>query len=169
MNPAHHLERSRHYLNFVPGNISAGDYNRAAKALTRAAGHAATAAAVHWHHGHYSRRRLTTALFGLVYEGRLAHSHLRAFRDVYQLPQRIAASTPAVARRLLRRFRRQVSRLIAAIASAMAGQPNVPTMQQLITHTAPASPGDSAASLTLTPHAQYGIIPLSHNHYAHKP
>lgn len=41
MNPAHYLERSRHCLNFVPGNISDGDCNRVAKALTRAAGHAA--------------------------------------------------------------------------------------------------------------------------------
>jgi len=140
VNPTHHLERSRHYLSFVPGNISAGDYNRAAKTLTRAAGHAATAAAVHWHHRYYSRRRLTVALFGLVFEGRLAYTHLRTFRDVYQLPHRIAASTPEVACRLLRRMRRQVSRLIAAIASAMASQPDVPTMEQLITQSAPAMP-----------------------------
>ena len=29
MNPAHHLNRSRHYLNFTPANIAAGDYARA--------------------------------------------------------------------------------------------------------------------------------------------
>ncbi len=28
MNPAHHLNRSRHYLNITPANISAGDYAR---------------------------------------------------------------------------------------------------------------------------------------------
>ena len=145
MNPTHHLERSRHYLNFVPGNISAGDYNRAAKALTRAAGHVATAAAVHWRHGHHSRRRLTTVLSELVFEGRLAHTHLRTFRDVYRLPQRTAASTPEVTRRLLRRFRLLVSRMIAAIASAMAGQPNVPTLEQLIIQTAPAAPAKMPA------------------------
>ena len=33
MNPAHHLNRSRHYLNFTPANIGAGDYARAARAL----------------------------------------------------------------------------------------------------------------------------------------
>ena len=73
MNPTHHLERSRHYLNLVPGNIAVGDYDRAAKALTRSAGYAATAAAVHWRHGFHSRRRLTAALSELVFEGRLAH------------------------------------------------------------------------------------------------
>ena len=29
MNPAHHLNRSRHCLNFTPANIAAGDYARA--------------------------------------------------------------------------------------------------------------------------------------------
>ena len=29
MNPAHHLNRSRHCLNITPANIAAGDYARA--------------------------------------------------------------------------------------------------------------------------------------------
>ncbi len=58
MNPAHHLNRSRHYLNFIPANIAPGDYARAARALCRSVSHAVTAAAVHWHHRRDTRRRL---------------------------------------------------------------------------------------------------------------
>ena len=133
MNPIHHLERSRHYLNFVPGNISAGDYNRAAKALTRAVSHAATAAAVHWHHGHHSRRRLSTALSELVFEGHLSHTHLRTFRDVYFLLIRIPDADPESARKMLRRQRRRVSRLNAAIEMVISAEPNPPTLDQIAT------------------------------------
>ncbi len=58
MNPAHHLNRSRHCLNIAPANIAAGDYARAARAFCRSASHAVTAAAVHWHHRRDTRRRL---------------------------------------------------------------------------------------------------------------
>ncbi len=45
MNPSHHLDRSQHYLNFVPGNLAAGDCARAARAMARSASHAVTVAA----------------------------------------------------------------------------------------------------------------------------
>jgi len=45
VNPSHHLDRSQHYLNFVPGNLAAGDCARAARAMARSASHAVTVAA----------------------------------------------------------------------------------------------------------------------------
>jgi len=132
LNPTHHLARSQHYLNLVPANLAAGDCARAAKALARSASHAVTAAAVHWHHRHHNRRRLTTALGELVYTRRIAYSHLRTFRDVYRLLDDVASATPQSARTMIRRMRRRVSRMRAAIAAAIAGQPVVPTLEQLM-------------------------------------
>ena len=127
MNPAHHLDRSQHHLDFVPGNPAAGDCARA-----RAASHAVTAAAVHWHHRHHNRRRLTTALGELVYTRRVAYAHLRTFRDFYRLLDDVAGATPQSARTMIRRMRRRVSRMRTAIAAAIAGQPDVPTLEQLM-------------------------------------
>ena len=137
MNPTHHLDRSQHYFNFVPGNLAAGDCARAARALARSASHAVTAAAAHWHHRRHSRRRLTTALADLVYNRRVAYSHLRTFRDVYRLLQSAVAETPDAtppnsARKELRRLRRRVSRLRTAIASAISADPNPLTLEQLL-------------------------------------
>ena len=69
MNPAHRLNRSRHCLNFTPANIAAGDYARAARALCRSVSHAATAAAVHWHHRRDTRRRLRLFVKAPVFDG----------------------------------------------------------------------------------------------------
>ena len=132
MNPSHHLDRSRRYLDFVPGNIAAGDFARGAKALARSVSHAVTAAAAHWHHGHHSRRRLTTVLTDLVFSDRIAYAHLSTFRDVYRLLDQVADATPQRARQAVGRMRRRVSRLIAAIARAIAGEPYVPTLEQFL-------------------------------------
>ena len=137
MNPTHHLDRSQHYLNFVPGNLAAGDFARAARALARSVSHAVTAAAVNWQHRRHSRRRLTAALTDLVYSRRVAYSHLRTFRDVYRLLEQTVdrapdAAGPDLVRRELRRLRRRVARLNAAIASAMSGDPNPLTLEQLL-------------------------------------
>ena len=75
MNPAHHLNRSRHYLNFTPANIAAGDYARATRALCRSVSHAVTAAAVHWHHRRDIRRRLRLFVKVPVFDGRLRCTH----------------------------------------------------------------------------------------------
>ena len=132
MNPSHHLERSQHYAGFVPQNLAAGDFARAAKALARSASHAVTAAAVHWHHRHDSRRRLNSILTELVYSGRVPYTHVRTFKEVYTLLDEMPDATAATARKLLRRLRRRVSRLASAIAAAIAGQPDVPTFEQLM-------------------------------------
>ena len=66
MNAAHHLDRSQLYLGYVSGDGGAGDYQRAARAIHRAASHVATAAAVHTHQDSYSWRRMTTVLGGFV-------------------------------------------------------------------------------------------------------
>lgn len=132
MNSTHHLERSQHYLNFVPGNLAAGDFARAAIALARSASHAATAAAVHRHNGHHSRRRLSTALAELVFELRVAHIHWRTFRDVYRLPAQLSDTTPQAARCLLRRFKRRVARLHDAITTAIYLTPRPPSFEQLL-------------------------------------
>ena len=135
MNPDHHLNRSQRYLDFTANDIAAGDCARAARALSRAATHAVTAAAVHWHHRHHSRRRLGVVVGALLRDGRLRAAHWRTFREVGQLPAQIAAA-PDAARRLLRRARRRVSRLRTAIAAAMSAQPNPPTLAELMAQVA---------------------------------
>ena len=130
MNSTHHLERSQHYLNFVPGNLAAGDFSRAATALARSASHAATA--VHRHNGHHSRKRLSTALAELVFELRIAHTHWRTLRDVYRLPAQLSDATPQAARCLLRRFKRRVSRLHDAITTAIYLTPRPPSLEQIL-------------------------------------
>ena len=82
---------------------------------------------MHWHHGHHSRQRLTTALGELVYDRRVAYAHLRTFRDVYRLLDDVAGATPQSARAMIHRMRRRVSRMLAAVTAAIAGQPYVPT------------------------------------------
>ena len=122
MNLAHHLNRSQHYIDRIPINLAAGDPDRAAKAVGRAASHAVTAAAVHWGYPYKSRRRLTTVLYGLLHDGKITHaSHIRTFRQVYQLPDQVAAaSTEAEARRLIQRLRMRVRRLRKAITTAIS-------------------------------------------------
>ena len=135
MNPNHHLNRSQLYLDLSRANITDGDFNRAAVALTRAASHAATAAAVHWHHRHYSRRRLNVAISGLAFDGYLPYRHVRTFRDVYSVPARITLASPDDARRILRTAHRRVARLLAAVESALARYPNPPTLDEIVART----------------------------------
>ena len=150
MNPTHHLDRSRHYLDFVPGNIAAGEYVRAARALARSASHAVTAAAVHWQHGHHSRRRLNAVLSELIYDRRIPYAHVRTFRDVYRLLEQVVGETPDAARRVLRRLKRRVSRLNAAVASAMAEQPEPLTMEQVMADVAGWPEPEPAPLITTT-------------------
>ncbi len=126
MNAAHHLERSQLYLGFVTRDVLGGEYHRAARAVHRAATHAATAAAIHWHHRHYSLRRLNTALSGLVRDGLMGYRHLRTFREVHRLTDLLAEAGDdmAAVRALLRRARRRVERLRQAVVLAMARDPN---------------------------------------------
>ena len=131
MNPTHHLNRSQHYLNYASADLAAGDCTRAARALYRAATHAVTATAVHWHHPHYSKGRLGLVVTGLVRDGRLRCAHWRTFREIRDLPGRIAAA-PNAARPVLRRVRRRVDRLLAAVSAAIAGCPRPPTLAEII-------------------------------------
>ena len=132
LNPDHHLDLSRQYLGYVSGDISAGDYAKAARALARSASHAVTAAAVHWHHRHHSRRRLNVVVAELAFDRRIRRTHVRTFVEVYRTADQITHEPPAIASRMLRRMRRRVSRLIAAITAAIALQPDVPTLEQIV-------------------------------------
>ena len=132
MNPTHHLNRSRLYLQFTQTDVAAGDYARAACALCRSASHAVTAAAVHWHHPHSNRRRLNYVMIDLTTDGLLAFAHYQTFKEVYDVPAQVADACPAVARRLLRRVHRRVARLIVAVEQAMSSQPNPMTLEQAI-------------------------------------
>ena len=120
MDLAHHLDRSQRCLDWVPVNLAAGDCARAAESLGKAASHAITAAAVHWGYPYKSRRRLTTVLYGLLRDSKIAHaSHIRTFRQVHELPAQVAAANDAEARRLIRRVRTRVRRLRNAIVTAV--------------------------------------------------
>ena len=93
---------------------------------------------MHWHNGHHSRRRLTTVLVELVHARRVAYAHRRTFRDVYRLLDDVAGATPQSACAMIRRMRRRVFRMLAAIA----GQPYVPTLEQLMADSSLLPPPD---------------------------
>ena len=126
MNPAHHLERSQLYLGFASDDLRAGDLRRAARAVQRAASHTATAAAVHWHHRHYSWRRLTSAVGSLVHAGQVEYRHLRTLREIARVtaPLSDAGNDPTAVRALLRRLCRRVARLRHAVIQAMSRDPH---------------------------------------------
>ncbi len=178
MKPAHHLELSQRYLDFATANIAHHEYLRAAQALCRAASHAVTAASVHWGQRHYSRRRLTNALGMLVYDGNLAFTHRRTFREVYQFLHELekcqSASggetpgirglsqdepggnfNPSVIRLSLRRLVRRVKRLREAVIAAIAAQPSPETIQQvmarLATESLAARPNATSPAATCSP------------------
>ena len=91
----HHQTEARRFLSLARSNHSAGDHLRAADALARAASHAATAAVVerNWVH-RYTRRRLTNYLFLMAAEGRISNGGVRTFRNIYDLPRRLAEADP---------------------------------------------------------------------------
>ncbi len=121
---------------------------RAARALRRSATHAVTAAAVHWHYPHNTRRRLHIVISRLMCDGLLENTHQRTLRQVYQLSDIVAGSSiPAASSvpdslRAMRRARRRVSRLITAVTSAMVADPNPITLEKL--SPPPAAPVNSA-------------------------
>ena len=142
MNAAHHLDRSRLYLGFVTQNVLAGEYDRAARAVHRAASHAVTAAALHWHQRHHSWHRLTLVLGMLVRDGRIGYRHLRTFREVLRLPALLdeaSGNVPAL-RRLLRRFRRRVDRMRREITRAMLADPNPLSLEEILAQLAVSQP-----------------------------
>ena len=145
MSPDHHLRRSLHFLDLATADLDAGDCPRAAGALARSASHAATAAAVHWRYPHNTRRRLHLVLGMLMFNGLLEYRHHRTFRHVYELSDIFArssvpnASVPDGPRRL-RRARRRVFRLIAAVTAAMDADPSPKTWEELNADTAVTGP-----------------------------
>ena len=72
-----------------------------------------------------------------MYNRRVAYSHLRTFRDVYRLLEPAADATPESARALVRQLRRRVSRLNAAIASAISSDSTLLTLEQLLADPTP--------------------------------
>ena len=78
---------------------------------------------------HNTRRRLHIVLSMLMFNGLLEYRHHRTFRHVYELSDIFARpsvtdSSLSDALRRLRRARRRVFRLIAAVTAAMAADPN---------------------------------------------
>ena len=120
----HHRTEARRFLSLARSDHNAGDYHRAANALARAASHAATAAVVQGDHfRRRTRRRLTNYLFALANQGRISNGGVRAFRDIYRLPDRLAAAEPGQRQRLSRRARNRVAALIHSVEGAIAGRP----------------------------------------------
>ena len=131
MSPDHHLRRSLHFLDLATADLDAGDCRRAAGALARSASHAVTAAAVHWRYPHNTRRRLHIVLSMLMFNGLLEYRHHRTFRHVCELSDILANSSVPDGPRRLRRARRRVFRLIAAVTAAMDAEPNPKTREEL--------------------------------------
>lgn len=120
----HHQAQARRFLALARSDHNAGDYTRAANALARAASHGATAAAVHESRlQRLTRRKLTNWLFALAGAGRISNGQVRAFRNIYHLPARLAAANPGDAWRLSRRARNRVAALIRSLEAAVAGRP----------------------------------------------
>ena len=139
---AHHQNRSRIFLSRCATEIDANRLDLAAESLRRAASHAVTAAAVHWHFRHHSKRRLNTVIYNLAIEGRLPYSCVLTFRNIYKLPRLIDNVPHHLAARTLRRHHRSVIRLVKALDTAMTRQPNPPTLEQAIA----AAANDNASS-----------------------
>ena len=120
----HHQAQGRRFLSLARSDHNAGNYDRAANALVRAASHAATAAVVHRGHlKRLTRRTLTNYLFALAAEGSISNGGVRTFRNIYYLADRLAEADPPEAHRLTRRALNRVSELIRSVEGAIAGRP----------------------------------------------
>ena len=128
----HHRNRSRIFLSRCATEIDAKRLDLAAESLRRAASHAVTAAAVHWHFRHQSKRRLNTVVYNLAIEKRIPYSCFLTFRNIYRLPRLIHNVPHRLAARTVRRHHRSVIRLLKALDTAMTRQPNPPTLEQAI-------------------------------------
>ena len=119
----HHQAQARRFLSLARSDHNAGDYARAANALARAASHAATAVVVHETDSRRrTRRKLTNQLFALAAEGRISNGGVRAFRNIYGLPHRLARAHPSEAQRLSRQARNRVAVLVRSVAGALSGR-----------------------------------------------
>lgn len=127
----HHQAQAQRFLALARADYHAGDYDRAANALARSASHAATAALFHWDFlPKATRRRLTNWLFVLAHRGQISYGCVRTFRQIYELPDRLAAADPGSARRLTRRAVNRVSTMLRQIEGAIAGRPRVAPRRQ---------------------------------------
>ena len=120
----HRQAQARRFLSLARSDHNAGDYARAANALARAASHSATAAVVarNWI-DRCTRRRLTNYLFLMAMEGRISNGGVKTFRNIYHLPDRLAAADPLEAQRLSRQALNRVAALIRSLEAAIAGRP----------------------------------------------
>ena len=129
----HHQQHSRRHLNRARVNLAFGDTQRAADAVRRSASHAVTAACVHWHYPHRSRRLLTNALISFIFDLRLATAHLDTFVDVYSVgPNWQRSVDHPDALRHLTLLRKRVANLATDLNDAIAADPNPPTLAQTI-------------------------------------
>ena len=120
----HHQAQARRFLALARSDRNAGEYARAANALTRAASHAATAAIVHGDcFRRFTRRKLTNWLFFIAAEGRISNGGVRTFRNIYHLADRLAGADTRDAQRLSRQALNRVAALIRALEAAIAGRP----------------------------------------------
>ncbi len=159
----HHQERSQRYLTQARAHIDAAIRNpsvpddarcaAAAVALRRAASHAVTAAAVHSHRGHRSRRRLSNVLIDLAFQRKIGLAQIRVFQRLHRLAPgptgapRSAGKSVTPTRRALRAEYRRVVRLVDALATAIAGQPNPLTLEQAVALAAASPPPPCNAAL----------------------
>ena len=120
----HHQAQARRFLSLARSDHNAGDYVRAANALARAASHAATAVVVHESDlRRCTRRKLTNRLFALAGQGRISNGGVRAFRNIYALPRRLAQADAGESQRLSRQARNRVALLVRSVEGAIAGRP----------------------------------------------
>ncbi len=120
----HHQAQARRFLALARSDHNAGNYDRAANALARAASHAATAAVVHEGHlKRLTRRKLTNYLLLMAAHGRISNGGVRTFRNIYYLPDRLAEADPQDTQRLSRLARNRVAALVRSLEAAIADRP----------------------------------------------
>ena len=147
----HHQTQARRFLSLARSDHNAGDYDRAANALARAASHAATSAvaARNWI-DRCTRRRLTNYLFLLAAEGRISNGGVKTFRNIYDLSRRLAAAAdPREAQRLCRQARNRVSALLRSLEGAIAGRPVTGRSRRPARPTRGPAPGSVAEIIAL--------------------
>ncbi len=131
---SYHQAQAGVFLQLADFAMADQDPDQAAGALRRAACHITTVLSIHYGWPHKSRQQLETALHVAVADESLSRSHIKTFRQVHTLRRHLASRTrrrdsasasrprfnPAI---VLRRMRRRVASLIAAVTAFIEGQP----------------------------------------------
>lgn len=128
-----HQRSSLRFLYRAHANLASGKTGPAAIALRHSASHSVTAAAVHWHFGAHTKRRLTNALHCIADEQELPPGHLLTFAQVYAVtPDFLDSIDRRSALLVLARLRRRVRDLVKDLNRAIDANPDPPSLRRAL-------------------------------------